>query len=259
MPLALSRSCLLAVAASALVAQAPLTYPATRKADVVDNYFGTKVADPYRWLEDDHSADTAAWVAAQNQVTQAYLGQIPERQAIEARMTRLWNYERYGAPSKHGKYYVYSYNSGLQNQAVIYLTERAGGERPGALRPQCPQQGRHRRAGGHALQRGRRLRGLQPVQGRFRRGYLEGPRRGYGRGPAGHLPGRPHGRQQLGEGWQRLLLHRLPQGRGRQGAHRRLQEPEAVLPQAGRSRREGRGGLRAPGSSRLGLWRRRDR
>ena len=124
MPLSLSRTCLLAMAATALVAQAPLTYPPTRKGDVVDDYHGTKVADPYRWLEDDHSAETAAWVEAQNKVTQAYLGQISERKAIEARMTRLWNYEKYGAPSKHGKYYIYSYNSGLQNQAVIYLTER---------------------------------------------------------------------------------------------------------------------------------------
>ena len=118
------RACALVLAASALSASAPLKYPDTRKAPVVDDYHGTKVADPYRWLEDDHSAETAAWVAAQNQVTQAYLAQIPERKAIEARMTRLWNYEKYGAPSKHGKYYVYSYNSGLQNQAVIYLTER---------------------------------------------------------------------------------------------------------------------------------------
>ncbi|WP_243315981.1 prolyl oligopeptidase family serine peptidase [Geothrix paludis] len=119
-----SRACALALAATALMAQAPLQYPATRKADVVDDYFGTKVTDPYRWLEDDHSAETAAWVEAENKVTRAYLAQIPERKAIEARMTRLWNYEKYGAPSKHGKYYVYSYNSGLQNQAVVYLTER---------------------------------------------------------------------------------------------------------------------------------------
>jgi prolyl oligopeptidase len=124
MLLSLFRTCLLALVATALVAQAPLTYPATRKGDGVDDYHGTKVADPYRWLEDDHSTETAAWVEAQNKVTQAYLGQIPERKAIEARMTRLWNYEKYGAPSKHGKYYIYSYNSGLQNQAVIYLTER---------------------------------------------------------------------------------------------------------------------------------------
>jgi prolyl oligopeptidase len=119
----LTRASLLVLATS-LVAQAPPSYPVTRKANVVDDYHGTKVADPYRWLEDDNSAETKAWVEAQNQVTQAYLAGIPERKAIEARLTKLWNYEKYGAPSKHGKVYTYSYNSGLQNQAVIYLTER---------------------------------------------------------------------------------------------------------------------------------------
>ena len=122
MTLAPFRSCLLAFAVTALLAQAPLTYPATRKADVVDGYHGTQVADPYRWLEDDRSGETAAWVEAQNQVTQAYLGGIPERKAIEARLTKLWDYEKYGAPSKRGKFYTYSYNTGLQNQGVLYVT-----------------------------------------------------------------------------------------------------------------------------------------
>ncbi len=119
-----SRISLAVLLASALSAQAPLAYPTTRKGDVVDDYHGTKVADPYRWLEDDHAPETVAWVEAQNKVTRAYLDQIPERMAIEERLTKLWNYEKYGAPSKHGKHYVYAYNSGLQNQSVIYLTDR---------------------------------------------------------------------------------------------------------------------------------------
>ena len=118
----LATACLVALATLALPAQTPLTYPATRKADVVDDYHGTKVADPYRWLEDDRSAETAAWVEAQNKVTQGYLGQIPERKAIEARLTKLWDYEKFGAPSRHGKVYVYSHNTGLQNQGVLYVT-----------------------------------------------------------------------------------------------------------------------------------------
>ena len=122
MPLSLSRLCLLALAVTALSAKPPITYPVTRKADVVDDYHGTKVADPYRWLEDDRSAETAAWVEAQNKVTQDYLAQIPERKAIEARLTKLWDYEKFGAPSRHGKYYVYSHNTGLQNQGVLYAT-----------------------------------------------------------------------------------------------------------------------------------------
>ena len=118
----LATACLVALATLALPAQTPLTYPATRKADVVDDYHGTKVADPYRWLEDDLSAETAAWVEAQNKVTQGYLGQIPERKAIESRLTKLWDYEKFGAPSRHGKVYVYSHNTGLQNQGVLYVT-----------------------------------------------------------------------------------------------------------------------------------------
>jgi prolyl oligopeptidase len=110
--------------AFALAAQAPVKAPPTRKLDVVDHYFGTNIPDPYRWLEDDNSLDTKAWVKAQNEVTDAYLTAITERERIRARMTRLWDYEKYGAPSKHGKYYVYSYNTGLQNQGVVYLTEK---------------------------------------------------------------------------------------------------------------------------------------
>jgi prolyl oligopeptidase len=97
-----------------------LTYPETRKVDQVDDYFGTKVSDPYRWLEDDNSADTAAWVAAENKVTFAYLEKIPARDAIKQRVTQLWNYERYGLPSKEGAHYIYTKNDGLQNQAVLY-------------------------------------------------------------------------------------------------------------------------------------------
>jgi prolyl oligopeptidase len=97
-----------------------VTYPETRKVDQVDDYFGTKVADPYRWLEDDNSADTAAWVAAENKVTFGYLEKIPAREAIKRRVTELWNYERYGLPSKEGPRYIYTRNDGLQNQAVLY-------------------------------------------------------------------------------------------------------------------------------------------
>ena len=108
---------------TALSAQTPLTYPPTRKADVVEDFFGAKVADPYRWLEDDNSAETKAWVVAQNKVTYGYLEQIPQRMKIRERMTKLWDFEKYSAPFKRGKRYFYSYNTGLQNQAVLYVTE----------------------------------------------------------------------------------------------------------------------------------------
>ncbi len=108
---------------TALSAQTPLTYPPTRKGDVVDDFFGTKVADPYRWLEDDNSAETKAWVEAQNKVTFAYLAQIPQRTTIRERMARLWDFEKFSAPFKRGGRYFYSYNTGLQNQSVLYVTE----------------------------------------------------------------------------------------------------------------------------------------
>ena len=104
-------------------------YPETRMDEtVVDDYFGTKVADPYRWLENDTSAETADWVKAQTEVTQDYLSHIPFRSAIKDRLTQIVNYERYSTPSKkHGRY-IYSKNDGLQNQSVIYMQETLDGE-----------------------------------------------------------------------------------------------------------------------------------
>ncbi len=106
-------------AATALDAQA-LKYPETKKEDVVDNYHGTVVPDPYRWLEDQNGAATAAWVAAENAVTLPYLAALPERESIRQRLTQLWNYPRYGTPFEEGGQYFYYYNSGLQNQSVLY-------------------------------------------------------------------------------------------------------------------------------------------
>jgi len=97
-----------------------VTYPATRKGDVIDDYHGTKVADPYRWLEDVDSPETHGWVEAENRVTFAYLEQIPERERIRRRLTELWDYPKYGAPFKKGGRYFFFKNSGLQNQSVLY-------------------------------------------------------------------------------------------------------------------------------------------
>lgn len=97
-----------------------LNYPVTRKVDTTNTYFGTVVPDPYRWLEDDRSADTKAWVQAENKVTQAYLAQIPYRDAIYKRLEQLWNYEKYSAPFKEGKYTYFYKNDGLQAQAVLW-------------------------------------------------------------------------------------------------------------------------------------------
>jgi prolyl oligopeptidase len=109
-----------AVDAPCAVGGAPLSYPVAKKVDQTDDYHGTRVADPYRWLEDANSAETKAWVDAENKVTQSWLAQIPQREAIRQRLTQLWNYERYGVPYKEGGRYFFSRNDGLQNQAVLY-------------------------------------------------------------------------------------------------------------------------------------------
>ena len=95
-------------------------YPETAREGVVDNYHGVEVADPYRWLEDDMSERTAAWVKAQNEVTFGYLNSLPSREAIRSRLTELLDYPTQSAPVKHGDWYYISRNSGLQNQSVIY-------------------------------------------------------------------------------------------------------------------------------------------
>ncbi len=98
-------------------------YPLSKKVAQLDDYHGTSVADPYRWLEDANSAETKEWVDAQNHLTQAFLATIPERAAIKERLTRLWNYERYSVPFKEGGRYFYSRNDGLQNQSVLYTMQ----------------------------------------------------------------------------------------------------------------------------------------
>src|SRR5205085_4593129 len=105
-----------------------LSYPQAKKTDMVNDYHGTKIADPYEWLEDTNSADTKAWVEAENKVTFGYLEQIPVRAKIKERMTKLWNYERYTVPRLEGGRYFYSKNDGLQNQNVIYTVKSLTGE-----------------------------------------------------------------------------------------------------------------------------------
>jgi prolyl oligopeptidase len=112
-----------------------LNYPMTRKVDTVDHYFGTAVADPYRWLEDDNSDSTKAWVVAQNAVTNAYLAKIPYRTQINSRLTKLWDYPKISAPfHEGGRYFVFK-NNGLQNQSVAYLLDSIGGNESVILDP----------------------------------------------------------------------------------------------------------------------------
>ena len=110
--------------AAAASARAPgLTYPDTTRGDTVDPQFGVDVADPYRWLEDDVRVNpkVAAWVADQNRITDAYLATLPGRDTFAKRMTELYNYERYGLPTKAGSRYFYTRNDGLQPQSVLFV------------------------------------------------------------------------------------------------------------------------------------------
>ncbi|HET9135108.1 MAG TPA: prolyl oligopeptidase family serine peptidase [Candidatus Kapabacteria bacterium] len=112
----------------ALSASAQLKYPAATKDNTVDTYFGTAVADPYRWLENTDSALTKQWVEAENKVTFDYLGKIPFRAKLKSRLEEMLNYPKFGSPMKVGKYYIFEKNDGLQNQNVVYIQDGLSGE-----------------------------------------------------------------------------------------------------------------------------------
>jgi prolyl oligopeptidase len=109
-------------------AQTKITYPETKKIDHVDTYFGEKINDPFRWLEDDRSAETGTWVKMQNDVTYRYLSDIPLKNQLKSRMEKLWNYEKISAPFKEGNYTYYYKNNGLQNQSVLFRKDTNGKE-----------------------------------------------------------------------------------------------------------------------------------
>ena len=130
-----------AVLLSALAAPAreagaqKLTYPESPRGSQVDTYFGTQVADPYRWLEDEHSPATTKWVEEQNRVAFGYLERIPFRQALRARLETLYNYAKFSAPYRRGPYWIYTKNDGLQNQGVVYIERVPKGQSPGTGQP----------------------------------------------------------------------------------------------------------------------------
>ena len=114
---------LIAFLFTSVPAQNGFDYPKPKKVDQVDDYHGTKVSDPYRWMEDSKSPDLQSWIEAENKITDSYSASIPQREAIKNRLTELWNYERYSSPNKVGNKYIYSKNDGLQNQNVLYITD----------------------------------------------------------------------------------------------------------------------------------------
>ncbi len=106
---------------------AQIKYPETKKVTQVDDYFGTKISDPYRWLEDDKSEETGAWVAQQNKITQDYLSKIPFRDKVRQKLEEMWNYPKYSSPRKAGDYYYYYKNDGLQNQSILFRQKGLNG------------------------------------------------------------------------------------------------------------------------------------
>lgn len=112
-----------------------LKYPITKKENVQDDYFGHKINDPYRWLEDDNSPQTKEWVKEENQFTEKYLSKIPFREDMKKELASMWNYEKYSAPFKEGPYYLFYKNDGLQNQSVLYIQEGLKGEPKEFLNP----------------------------------------------------------------------------------------------------------------------------
>ena len=118
-----------------ILAAGQIQYPTTKKGETTEDYHGTKVADPYRWLEDDNSEETKAWVQAQNKVTFDYLATLPQRDKIKKRLEELWNYPRYSSPSKKNEHYYFYKNDGLQNQAVLYRQKGLDGKPEEFLNP----------------------------------------------------------------------------------------------------------------------------
>jgi prolyl oligopeptidase len=121
---AMLRAAMLLGLTGTVAASQPLEYPKARRADVVDDYFGTKVPDPYRWLEDTDSPETREWVKAENKITSSYLQKLADREPCKERLTKLLNYQRYSVPIWEGHRYLYRKNDGLQNQSVIYTLKK---------------------------------------------------------------------------------------------------------------------------------------
>src|SRR5579859_718842 len=109
---------------AAVAADPPLTYPPAARSNVVEDYQGTPVADPYRWLEDLDSPQTRAWVSAEGKLTDDYLASIPEREPLRKRIAALYDYVKFGTPFHEGGRYFYTRNSGMQDQSVLYATRR---------------------------------------------------------------------------------------------------------------------------------------
>ena len=215
----------------------PLKYPDARRADTVETLHGRAVPDPYRWLEDPNSDETKAWVTAENRVTFGYLEQMPTRAKIKERLTRLWNYERFGTPSREGAWYIFAKNDGLQNQSVIYKTRALDAPAEILIDPNSLSNDGTVALGslsfsddGKHLAYSLSASGSDWLEWRVR--DVATGARSARRAQVGQVQ-----RGGLAQGRLGLLLQPLRRAERGRDLHRREQVPEGVLPQAGHRRR----------------------
>ncbi len=240
-------------------AKPALTYPATTLGNVVEDYHGTKVADPYRWMENLDSPEVAAWVKAQNAVTDPYLASLPRRKALNERLTALWNYPRVGTPLLEGGHLFYRKNAGLQRQSPIYM--RASADAPPALviDPNVISEEGTVALSDYRPSPDARLARLWPVRRRRRLDDDQGARHRVGQGSVGRSPLDALLEHLVDERLQGLLLLALSGAAQGQGARGRALGSRAVLPPRRHAAVRGSARLRAQGSARLDHHRRGQR
>ena len=252
-------ACLVASCAPAEPPGPKLTYPTPRKGDVVEDYHGTKVADPYRWMEDLDAKETADWVAASNAVTEPYLAQLPLRQRFNQRLTELWNYPRVSIPSVENGQLFYTRNTGLQRQAPVFMRAGPGRAADAGHRSQRDLRGRLRVARAVRAIAGRQAPRLRPRRRRRRLAHDPGARHRHGQGPAGRCEVDALLRHLVDQGLQGLLLLPLSRAAQEQGARGRALRARGLLPRGRHAAVRGPLDLRAQGSARVDRRRQRDR
>ena len=200
-------------------AETQIRYPETRKTDQVDDYFGQKVADPYRWLEDDNSAETAAWVEAQNKVTFDYLAKIPAREPLKARLTTLWNFERYGVPEPRGRVlHLRAQRRPAEPVGVLHAPATLDAAPEVLIDPNTLSADGTVALADTAFTDDGTADGLRAGQERLRLARVAGARGGDRQGPAGLVRVVEVLRRRLAQGRLRLLLRPLRRAEGRRRA-----------------------------------------
>ena len=237
----------------------PLPYPDAPRVDQIDDYFGTRVADPYRWLEEVDSPQTQRWIAEENALTESVLATVPQREAIRARLTEVWNYERRGVPEQVGGLYAYFRNTGLQNQGVLWVTRDLAEPGRVLLDPNTFSADGTVALSEQRVLRRRLAAGVQRVVVGIRLAGVARARRRDGDRPSRRRALVEVLRRGLEARRQRVLLQPLRRACARQQVQRHQLLSQAVLPPARHAAVDGRAGVRAPRPQGLELRRDHDR